>query len=619
MEFTLPKIIENDYGRIWPNGTPQHIKELSGFRSNGGEGYDTRLRHGLRLVRMLWPDQVSLYKKVVHYKTGETVIVWNSFFMRTFRACCENKRLALTGCSSSGKTFGVSVYALLLFMSNPKNSTIMISTTSGSDSERRVWGEIKDLHNALPDEARVGTLIDYLKVITFDPGKELMGSRDVRERDIGSGVMLIPIPDGSEGEKALGKIIGTKQKDGFVVWIIDELPNMMEGVLRGESNLLSNPWFQCIGIGNAKAKTDPHGAMCEPMDGWQSVNESMDEWDGKSGTKVLFFHGERSPNYHPAVDPNLPDRGGLPFPYLSNRIFVREVAGLNGRGDEDLGRQTIDFLRFAIGFWPGDSVSNVIVSEQMVRSKKADNLNVSWGQEPLKKVAGFDPAWTSGGDSCELSVGTIGKENGKMIVLCQKDTIRFISRVKGSGEEKNEEFRRDISNQVVDYCRENKILPENFGMDTSGDGALMYREIVRAWGSSEVVAISSMEKARNPKYKDRVTQYWYQCADAILSGSVKGFSLSSRYFRDLSRRTYNAIGLGIVKVEKKSDFKKRFKYSPDCGDAFSYMMEMAVRNGLEISWHLDHESRAVKNIIKFDPSQSTEGVDYCDNQEVAYR
>lgn len=588
--FVLPKLGDSDYGRRWPQGTSQVTKELAGFKADGSQpGYLSRYKHGLNLIRLLWGNKnVAMYRVWSHWRTGEKTVIWNHFFMRTFEACCNNKRVGLTGCSSSGKTFAAAVYAILLFMSDPKNTTIMVSTTAGTDAERRVWGEIKDLHNLIDESHRIGTLLDYLKVITFDPGKELQGTRGAAERDIGSGIILIPIPAGDEGQKALGKVIGTKQKTGTVLWIIDELPNMISGVLRAESNLESNIKYRLIGIGNAKEKTDPHGDLCEPEAGWDSISEETDEWTSVSGAKILFFHGGRSPNFHPAVDPGITEKEMYPFPYISSKVYIDSVAKLNGGNDIEAGRLTLDYMRFAIGFWPTGSVSTSIVSKELVESYGADGISVVFGGGGKILVAGFDPAWTSGGDNCELSIGQLVNSNSaEKILICDPDTVVFKSRVKGKGSEANEEFRKDIAKQVVEYCKERGIKPEDFGMDISGDGGMMLREIIVEWGSSAIIPISSMEPSDNERFLNRVTQYWYQVADAIRTKRVRRFNIKSRYFKDLSRRTYESVSKGKVKVQQKKEFKKKYSYSPDAGDSFSYMVETAKRRGFSLKWMPD--------------------------------
>jgi hypothetical protein len=602
-EYKLPKVVDEDYGMDWPSNQDgsrisQITIELAGFSSNGKRGkFESRFRHGLRLVRMLWPNEVLLYKSVKNWRTGEHEIVWNNYFMDAFEACCNNNRVSLTGCASSGKTFAVAVYCLLLFMSDPIDTTIMVSTTAGTDAERRIWGEIKVLHSALSETYPLGTLIEYLKCITFDPQRELTGKENLDfKRDLGSGIIVIPIPKGGEGEKALGKVIGTK--NAKIVWVIDEMPHMMDGVLRPESNLEYNAFYQLIVIGNANRKTDPHGKISEPADGWDSVSVDSDTWFAGDDTKVVFLHGARGPNFHPAVNPEETDKNSLPFPYLSNRISMENVALRNGYGatrEERIanGKLTIDFMRFAIGFWYGDDISQVIISESYVKEHGADDEMFSWSHKPRTKIAGFDPSFTSGGDKNSLMFGEFGEDShGSQIINVDRENIG----VRGVAESR-ESFRREIAKQVVDRCTERGVLPENFFMDISGDGGLMAIEIMTEWSESldrqvKIQGISSLEKTgdEEDRYYDIVTKLWFQVQKAIATGRMRGFNCRSSYAKDLFERRYESVGKGVVRIEPKgnkkntagSGFKSRMGRSPDDGDSFVYMIEGAKKRGFSL-------------------------------------
>ena len=137
-KFKLPELVDSDYGNEWPQGrggitASQVTKELVGFRLNGSRaGFLSRFEHGLNAIRLIWPNEVKLFRVWTHYKTGEKVVIWNHYFIRCFKALCSGSYVALTGCSSSGKTFACAVYALLMFISNPIETMIMVSTTPGS-------------------------------------------------------------------------------------------------------------------------------------------------------------------------------------------------------------------------------------------------------------------------------------------------------------------------------------------------------------------------------------------------------------------------------------------------------------------------------------------------------
>jgi len=617
-DYEIPDVAPSDFGREWPRGprgeeTDQVVKDLVGFRSDGKGGFLSRYEHGLRLIQMLWPKKVALWKDV------SGVRVYNNFFLDIFKACCEEDRVGLTGCASSGKTFAVAAYAILAWMSDPGNTTIMVSTTAGTDAERRIWGEIKDLYSSIHDRFPVGVLVDYLKAIVFEPGREIQGKGQITDRDLRNCISVIPIPRGSEGEKALGKIIGTKNRN--VIWIIDEMPHMIDDILRPESNLEANIRYQFIGIGNANRKNDPHGKLCEPDGGWSKIDPSMESWRA-GDCAVLFMHGERSPNFHPAV-PKDCKKEDLPFPYLSNRIFIEKIAYRNGYGETreeriDSGRQTIDYWRFGVGYWYGDMVSTTIMSEQLIRQCGADSPEFHRTYHRTTKVAGFDPAFSSGGDSIELCVGEFGLDaDGNQILLFPPETRTY--RVTISD---NEEFRREVSRRVVEDCIKEGIEPSSFGMDISGDGGLFAIEIQKAWGDAllrnvAIHGISSKEhdKDEKDKYFDKVTKLWFETAKAIKTGRVRGFNIESGYAKDLFERQYESVGNGAVRIEpkgatktaaNKKGMKSRIGRSPDKGDAACYMVHMAIKKGFKLKVERLEPRRVDPAIRRRWGAQSTE-------------
>ena len=581
--WKIPAPTPTDYGFRWPVGqrgeqTDQITKELLGFKLNGRKaGFLSRYEHGLKLIQMLWPTEVTLWIDWVDYRSGQTVRIYNNYFLKIFKALCSGRRVALTGCASSGKTYCVAVYCLLMFLCDPQNTTILISTTGTGDAERRIWADIKMLHNALETRYPVGTLIDYLKTITFDPGRELKGKTNVSERDIRCGISLIAIPHGSEGERAMGKVIGTKNQN--VLWVKEELPHMEVGDIRApEDNLEFNPFFQCIGIGNANRKNDAHGVMCEPKDGWNSIEKTMpEEWEAVNETTVLFLHGEASPNFHPAVDPEEQDKSKIPFPKLSNRIAIEKVARNNGNGNAEIGRRTIGYMRFAVGFWYGDGVQQTVLSAEQVREFHADRL-ANWGPRPRVTLCGADFSFTAEGDKNSLAFGDEGYEGDNRKVLeLQSEVVHLYSSVSD-----REGFRTDIAKQVVKECTDRGVEPENFACDINADGGLMLQAIQREWKSHSCVGLSSLEPSEDKRYSNVVTRYWFQVASAVAANSIRAFNITSGYAKDLFARPFLSVGKGVVQVMPKKDFKKILRRSPDDGDALSYLIEMAVRRGISI-------------------------------------
>lgn len=591
--YDLPQLRENDYGQeeLWAKlraggaDFSQIAKELYCFRMVGKKpGMLSRYEHGLNLIRMLWPDRIHLKVDWTDYRTGEKVTIYNHCFLDIFKACCEGQRIGLTGAGATGKTFAVSVYAILMFMSDPENTTIFVSTTASMDAERRVWGDIKSLHADASKVFQIGTCIEYLKCVTFDPGREIEGGKSVEQRDLRNGIILIPIPLGEEGQKAVGKIIGTHQKK--LIWIIDELPHMMSQILASEANLMKNKFYQLIGIGNANLKTDPHGALCKPRAGWNSISVNSREWQSDSGAKILFLHGERTPNYHPAVDISDEDTDNYPFPYLSSEAMNRRIALSFGRMNLEIGRKTVEYMRFGIGFWKGDDVSNRILSADFVQQHKADEDDVIWDDDGYIVLCGGDFGFVSGGDKNEAMFAKLGRDiDGNQRLVVDPETTEFTSDIVD-----RVGFRKQIAAKYVAECRSRGVKPEHFGCDVNADGGLMMKEIMKEWESTEIVGLSSLEPSTDKRYANIVTQYWMNTVDAIATGNVRGFNTNSRYSADLFERTFSSVGKGVVTIEKKVEMKKRIKRSPDCGDAFCYMIQMAIRHGFDMTLDIKKNS-----------------------------
>lgn len=580
---------QDDFGVRWPRGTSQLTKDLRGFyrarRRFKRKNFLSAFEHFLRIVRMLWPDKVELY---VDTAKGR---VWNNYFLDVVSEACEFNDLLLTGPASAAKTYGISVFANVNFYCSPNDTLVMASTTSGSASERRIWGDIKDLHrsakwaeNGYSDgkggAAPIGEIIEYQKTLTFDEGKSLNNAK-INERDLRNSVTVIPISNDSKGESALATIMGSKNKS--VIWIIDELPAMMDNVDRPNLNLRSNPFFQFIGIGNANRKSDPHGILCEPMDGWGSLNSTEGgKWVSRKGKTVLFLHGEDSPNEHPSVI-HLNEKSLIPFPYLSNRFDRLEIAKEAGNGDITLGLKTLDYWRFGVGFWAGDDSLNTVLSEQYIKYFNADREPKPWlGGGNVRTFCGGDFAFTSGGDKTAIYFLSHGYDYMGNIQIALDNKTYTIS----PNTEDKKEFRRAVAKEIVRYCMDRSVNPNDFGCDISNDGGLMLQAIELEWKERtnrtdvQITGLSSQGNSSDDRFGKMVSEYWLGTRDIISGGCVCGFNIMSDYASDLFKRLIINKGNNINDVETKIDMKKRIRRSPDSGDAFCYALYLLRSSGL---------------------------------------
>lgn len=587
----IDPVPENEnYGIDWPSGmgakTPQLVKELHCLRLSREHHNFPHVRstfhHMMNVIRMIWGHYVDIYGKIEAEISadGKDHVIVNTYFLNVIAFLCRNKSCSLTGPASASKTYGAGVYMLSSYYSAPSETMCMISTTSGTASEGRIWGDVKDLHRNANFEKHgiakkdMGRIIDYLKCLTFDPDIPFNTTdqfmRDASNRDLRNGVQVIPIANDSKGEQALNTIMG--RKNSYVLWAIDELPAMMRGVLRPRNNLEGNPFCQIIGIGNANLTSDPHGESCTPVGGWSNpavTSTGTKCWEGKT-MDVLYLDGDESPNDHPLINQEkVIDKFKYPFPYLSNKITRDAVAKNAGGGDRERGKLTLDYLRFAKGFWYGNSAENTIVSDEYVQSYNADDSPIPFTYQGFHTYASLDCGWAAGGDENSATFIKCGiATNGKPQIEVEESSI-VISPVV-TGEDGRDEYRKLVAREFVRLCKQRNVLPQNAAIDISGDGGLMYKAITEEWKMTGVIGLSSLEPSQNPKYANKVTEYWFSVREIIASGYVRGYNTEANYAMDLKSRFFTSEGRGTSKVEKKKDMKKRIHRSPDHGDSFSY-------------------------------------------------
>jgi hypothetical protein len=590
--FELPQLTDNDYGINFPKGTAQVTKELICFRmlreGRRGKKMLPALIHYLNIMRRLHPKMVEIYKDVPKGR------VWNNYFLDVAEMITDfsgsgQERHLLTGPASANKTYTVAAYVHTSFLMAPDKTMAMVSTTSGTASERRIWADIKDFHAEAHYEQcgiqKIGEVIEYLKAIVFDPGKEL-GGADQNKRDFRNGIQVIPIAKDSAGESALTTIQGTKNE--YVLWVLDEMAQMNPGVTRPCGNLSENAHFHFIGIGNANDVTDPHGEECMPEGGLESLSIEKDRrWESATGMQVLFLHGDESPNNNPLVDQSKIVKGtDYPYPYASKRLTTEMSARAYGRGNIEEGKNTLDYWKFCIGFWAPASASSSLYSAGLFNSYGATQLTETLFASK-RSFGGGDFGFSAGGDENTMMGATVGRnDKGEKIINFWSDTERIKANAKSK-----DELIRQAAKGFVDNIKAHNISYKDFGCDTGNDGALTMNAMSKLAGTYDFFGISSIGKANDSdKYVNRVTELWFMARLLIQTGICRGINPKSNYYQQLIKRRYSRSGKKY-QIEPKRDMKKRIGRSPDDADAFIYLCWMLVMSGL-----FDDEIAEVKRI-----------------------
>ena len=534
---TLP--IEK-YGKSWPEGAGDLDIELLAFKTglkpeDGGLG---KAQHFKNVVNILWPYHKTKHKNGFH---------WHPWAEWMIERACEETYLAISGPKSSAKTSTMAMWGLVNWLCAPHETLVLVTTTSVREARKRLWGSVRERYMQVP--GLPGKLVDSMGKIVLD----ISESNEASDR---SSITLVPSSPDKEKE-ATAKLIGLKNKRVFL--IIDEATDVTNSVFEAINNLNSNPQFQCVALGNFNSQYDPFGVFSTPKDGWNSVNVDASEWETKTG-KCIHLDGLKTPNIEHD------DK----WPFLLTSKQVKYAM-------DNEGENSLSFWRFIRSFPAPVGSEEGIYSEADFR-KYDVTKEPRWSSPPLY-LAGFDPAFTNGGDRSVLAVLKYGQteESGPAVALHKFHNLR-------EDVTKAEPRNFQIAKEVMRVCQESGVPPERLAIDATGAGDPFCDILSEIW-SNRILRIKFGEKAStlpvsvtNPirgldKYTNRVTELWFSGVEYMRSGQLRG--IVPDLAKEMTGRKYNTTSGGKVTVEPKREYKLRLGKSPDLADAFFLGLDLA--------------------------------------------
>jgi len=548
-----PKVVNrppiNVYGFEELSKTDQLTIELMMFvrRYGSSMGRDGKL-NPLGLPR--WKHFKNICDMLWNYPNSRHKVIWHPWMERMVRNACKHTRLSIAGCASSGKTQFAGIWAIVNYLAAPTKTKVIVTSTSLKDSRNRIWGVIEEYWQALPAHGW-GELVSSQGFIRFV-------NPFTQEKTDRSGITLIA-GDKSSGQDAIGRLIGFKA-DRIII-IADELPELSEKIITAVvSNLEANPYCQVIGIGNPNSMYDPHGQFSEPQEGWQSVTEFQDEWQGKRAY-VIRFDAEQSPNLGPQ---------GTIYPFLPTRDRMEDKK-------KELGERSLQYYRMWRGFWCPTGASDTIISGEEIEQYNA-SVSAVWAGGWVK-VAALDPAFTNGGDRSVLRIGRVGLSNKNVKTLEFQQSIMLNEDVTNKKVPRSEQ----IAMLLRKHCEENGVLPENLAIDATGGGAPFCDMVASKWSdkflrvhfggaASELpVSLSDSTKA-NERYGNRVSEIWYSMREHIRANQIRG--IDPAIAKELTSRLYATGNRGVITIESKTIMRKRTGFSPDEADAACILVDL---------------------------------------------
>lgn len=540
----------NRYGLHWPDIYKDLDIELISFRegtADKGGDPDNRPQHFKNIVRHYWGPKSKM------------PFVWNPWNERMLQVLCDHNWVALSGCASSGKTRTAAMWGIVNWLAWPQKTIVLFTSTSLTDSRKRIWGAVEELFLSATDKEGRSLLPGKL---TSSTGKIRTTDGQKIWPDSVAGIYLMP-GDRAKEKENIGKLIGIHTER--VVFLCDEMPELSPALTEAaESNLVVNPHFQFVGIGNFASIYDPFGTFATPKAGWGSVSPENDEWETKKGV-CLRFDGLKSPNVLLGEE----KYAGI----YSTRHYKEQC---DGPGGENSAR----FWRMCRSFPCPEADANRIYSEaDLLRGKVHDT--VRWQQTPLRGAA-LDPAFATGGDRAMMYVGDMGTSTEGRQTLQVTHRLELREDVR----KKQESRSLQIARQYKAKCEELGIPPERAAYDGTGGGMPFGALLAEVW-SPKVVAIQfggaaservvgvKDRRPGNKAFTNRVTELWFSGVEYVQSEQIKG--LPGEAARDWTERRYDTVkgGDGLrMRAEKKEEMKQRIGRSPDDGDAAMILLAL---------------------------------------------
>lgn len=514
-----------------------------GLRTSGAKVLE-RAEHFKNIVNIIWGEK----NKAAHF-------VWNPWAEKMNELCHEWKYPALNGSGSSGKTDLAAIYAIVNWIAKPKDSIILVTTTGLKDANRRIWGAIEKYFLAAP--GLPGRLVSsQYEIYTVENGVKVPKC----------GIQLIAGEKKKEKE-SMAKLIGAKARR--VILIADELPELSPGLVEtAKSNLITNPFFQMIGIGNFKSRYDPFGEFVEPEDGWDSINVDSEGWKTKLGY-CCRFDGMKSPNI-------------LAGQTLYKGIYDSKMLAAHRK---DLGEHTAGFWRMCRSFEAPVNIDDALYSDAQFLSGKVNEipgLHIPWINR-LAKLSAMDPGFTNGGDRTVQKFFWYGQIQGGLWVLYEYKTslLREDARIR------DKTRSRQICEQFRDNCIKEGVPPNHAALDATGPGGKTLADVLAEVWVDEMGKMIGTQvlrvdfsgavsdsyvgpvggKLAKDCYDRRVSELWGVGVEFMRYCQLRGIGEDTK--RELKARKYETVkgpeGLK-TKVQRKEDMKADLGFSPDLGD-----------------------------------------------------
>ena len=463
-----------------------------------------------------------------------------------------HRNVIFTGAGSTGKSARAALWVIGNWMVAQEHTTCILTSTSMGMLAKRIWSDILSW---------LGKSKVKFPCRTISSDLEIRWNDDDRKSTISG----IAVKSGGDALEAVDRIKGIHNRRIFV--IIDEMTSVPEAIVTACRNLNKGTQeFQLIGLGNARRHDDPHGTRSEPVNGWNSITVEDSFWTTPYGCAVHFDATKA---------PSMEDEQRYYF--YPNRQQLAEDAKEKG------GENSPEYWSGVRGFWPPSGLSTTVMDDALLDQFHTRDKAV-WKNNEWKMCGAFDPAF-EGGDRRVLYPFRYGEfQNGIKGIEFQAPII--------VGIDSSTDVRwihYAISDAVQKQCEQLKIEPQNFMMDTTGEGGGLFNILSARWspkikscefgGSAEKLAVyANRPITYYETYANKVAAMWYRFRRYVEGDQIRGLDDPGTRKELTSRdRVSKGAKQGIV---SKSEMKGIGHNSPDAADAAVISCQFVFEDGI---------------------------------------
>jgi hypothetical protein len=540
------------------------------------------------LGRWTWRGRTCGNGLPFHVKAACRILWPRRYWHRWCDLICEEflrspGRTACFGPSSSGKSFVFVMCAMVMFYARPKGTTVLISSTTLDDLQRRIWGYCieldKEARENYPDLP--GHFIESKLMLLADP-------KDTEGRSKKDGIIGVACKKGGQWQGLEG-YVGTK--NDVLLLVCDETQFMPVGFLDALANLESNENCYAGIMGNLPDVENPLGWAAEPQHGWDSLPDTEVSRTFKTkwvNGRCIQLVGLDSPNL------DYPE-GQEPYRGLIGRRYIDQCA-------HNYGKDSTKYHMFASGKVPKQGMHCTVFTKAECIKHDASS-SVIWGHQPVTRGYGLDAAYSGlGGDRTVGFPFVFGLDNkGKHRFWLGPMHVYPGSSVAGTT------HSEAIALECKRQCEAAGIPPEHVYFDGTGRSELT-SAFGRLWSSAvEPIEFGGPattrptftgEKWRPNERKDKqpgteklcvdvfdrfVTELWFAVKHCIVADQMRG--MPQEAIDEGSLRKFEVVRGGKESVEPKEEMKERGLRSPDICDAIVCCLEGARRLGFPLGRH----------------------------------